>query len=129
MKSEDEIRSLEKLIVQLQGLHAEITLLAKKSPNDGLNLFKLKLVNKVLTRGNEILMGRYKPFEDFNIFDEDALPTNSDVTMILALYMEQAERFRSDNMIHSDYKWWYVINGEASKIDGRPPTKIGVVEK
>lgn len=129
MKNEDEIRSLEKLIVQLQGLHAEITLLAKKSPNDGLNLFKLKLVNKVLTRGNEILMGHYKPFEDFNIFDEDALPTNSDVTMILALYMEQAERFRSDNMIHSDYQWWYVINGEASKIDGRPPTKIGIVEK
>lgn len=125
MNNEDDVRSLEKMIVQLQGLHAEITMLAKKSPNDGLNLFKLKLVNKVLGLGNEILTGHYKPFEDFNVFDEDALPTNSDVTMILALYIEQAERFRSDNMIYSSHRWYYVINGEASQIEGRPPTKIG----
>jgi hypothetical protein len=126
MKNENEIKSLEKLMVQLQGLHAELSLLAKKSPNDGLNLFKLKLVNKVLEQGNAILTGHYKPFEDFNVFDEDSLPTNSDVTMILALYIEQAERFRSDNVIHSGIRWWYVIDGEVSKIEGRPPTKIGV---
>lgn len=127
MKSEDDVKSLEKLIVQLQGLHVEISLLAKKSPNDGLNLFKLKLVNKVLAVGNKILTGHYKPFEDFNVFDEEALPTNSDVTMILALYIEQAERFRSDNMIYSEmnYKWHYVINGGPSQIEGKPPTKIG----
>jgi len=125
MKNEDDVRNLEKLIVQLQGLHSEISLLAKKSPNDGLNTFKLKLVNKVLAQGNEILKGHYKPFEDFNEFDEEALPTNSDVTMILALYIEQAERFRSDNMVHENYQWMYVINGKASKIEGRPPTKIG----
>lgn len=125
MKSEDDVRNLEKLIVQLQGLHAELNLLAKKSPNDGLNLFKLNLVNKVLAGGNEILTGHYKPFEDFNVFDKDALPTNSDVTMILALYIEQAERFRSDNMIYSSYRWCYAVNGTASQIEGRPPTKIG----
>lgn len=125
MKNEDDVRNLEKLIVQLQGLHAELNLLAKKSPNDGLNLFKLNLVNKVLAGGNEILSGHYKPFEDFNVFDKDALPTNSDVTMILALYIEQAERFRSDNMVYSSYRWYYAINGAASQIEGRPPTKIG----
>lgn len=129
MKNEDEVKNLGKLIVQLQGLHTEISLLAKKSPNDGLNLFKLKLVNKVLARGNAILTGHYKPFEDFDEFDEEALPTNSDVTMILALYIEQAERFRSDNMIYSDFDWWYAINGKPSKIQGKPPTKIGVDKK
>lgn len=129
MKNEDEVKNLGKLIVQLQGLHTEISLLAKKSPNDGLNLFKLKLVNKVLTRGNEILTGHYKPFEDFDEFDEEALPTNSDVTMILTLYIEQAERFRSDNVVYSDYEWWYVINGAPSKIQGKPPTKIGADKK
>jgi hypothetical protein len=125
MKNEDEVNNLGKLIVQLQGLHSEISLLAKKAPNDGLNLFKLNIVNKVLTRGNQILTGHYKPFEDFDNFNEEALPTNSDVTMILTLYIEQAERFRSDNMVYSDYKWWYAINGKASKIEGKPPTKIG----
>lgn len=131
MKNEDEVNNLGKLIVQLHGLHTEISLLAKKSPNDGLNLFKLKLVNKVLARGNEILTGHYKPFEDFNEFDEEALPTNSDVTMILTLYIKQVERFRSDNVVYSnnDYHWYYVINGERSNIEGAAPTELGTDKK
>ena len=129
MNSEDDVKTLEKLIVQLQSLHLELSQLTKKSPNDGLNLFKLKLVNKVLASGNKILVGTFKPFEDFDEFEEDALPTNSDVTMILALYIEQAERFRSDNMIYSRHRWVYVINDEASEVEGRVPSKIGVIKK
>ena len=129
LKTEDDVRDLEKLIVQLQGLHVEISILAKKAPNDGLNLFKLKLVNNILAKGNSILTGRYKPLESFATFDEAALPTNSDVTMVLALYIEQAERFRSNNMVHHEYKWKYLVNGAASAIEGRPPTMIGTERK
>ena len=131
MKTEDDVRDLEKLIVQLQGLHTEISILAKKAPNDGLNLFKLKLVNNILAKGNSILTGHYKPLENFATFDESALPTNSDVTMVLALYNEQAERFRSNSMVHHDhnYKWYYLVKGAASQIEGSPPTKIGTEKK
>jgi len=125
MKTNEDVENLEKLIGQLQGLHSEISQLAKKSPNDGLNVFKLKLVNKVLQSGNEVLTGRYIPFDDFRQFEESDLPTNSDVTMILAQYMEQAERFRSDHMVYHQYKWRYIINGTPSDIDGKPPTKVG----
>jgi hypothetical protein len=38
MKTKDDVENLEKLIGQLSGLHAEIFQLAKKSPNDGLNV-------------------------------------------------------------------------------------------
>src|SRR5579872_3391292 len=107
MKTEQDVRTLEKLIGQLNGLHAELSLLAKKSPNDGINLFKMKLVNKVLGGANELLTGDYRPFDDFTEFTDDALPTNSDVTLILAQYMEQIERFRSDNVAFGQYKWWY----------------------
>lgn len=129
LNSEEEVRDLEKLIVQLQGLHGEISLLAKKSPNDGLNLFKLRLINNILAKGNTILAGHYKPFEDFATFDESALPTNSDVTMILTLYLEQAERLRSDNMVYSGHKWRYVVSGAASQIEGKRPTMIGTEKK
>lgn len=125
LKTEDDVRDLEKLIVQLQGVHIEISVLVKKAPNDGLNLFKLKLVNNILAKGNSILTGHYKALENFTTFDESALPTNSDVTMVLALYIEQAERFRSSNMVYSDYKWRYLVNGAGSQIEGSPPTKIG----
>ena len=125
MKTKADVENLEKLIGQLQGLHSEISQLAKKSPNDGLNTFKLRLVNKVLKSGNDILTGRYVPFDDFNQFDEDQLPTNSDVTMILSQYMEQAERFRSDHMRLHLHQWRYVIDGAVSDIPGKAPTRVG----
>lgn len=129
MKSKEEVENLEKLIGQLQALHSEISQLAKKAPNDGLNIFKLKLVNKVLTSGNDILSGGYMPFEDFSQFEQDALPTNSDVTMILAQYMEQAERFRSDNMKMHQSQWRYIIDGAPSDIQGKAPTRVGAERK
>jgi hypothetical protein len=129
LKTEDDVRDLEKLIVQLQGLHVEISMLAKKAPNDGLNLFKLKLVNNILAKGNSILTGHYTPLENFATFEESALPTNSDVTMVLALYIEQADRFRSNNMVRHEHKWKYLVNGAASGIEGSPPTMIGTERK
>ncbi|MEQ8599395.1 MAG: hypothetical protein RLP98_05665 [Devosia sp.] len=129
MDTREEIEALEKLVVQLQGLHDEISQLAKKSPNDGLNKFKLKLVNKVLVSGNELLHGRYRPFDDFAEFAEEDLPTNSDVTMILTQYIEQAERFRSDNVIYSSHKWQYILKGAPSGIDAKMATKVGAEKK
>lgn len=129
MKTNEDVERLEKLIGQIQGLHSEISQLAKKSPNDGLNLFKLKFVNKVLQSGNAVLVGRYMPFDDFRQFEESELPTNSDVTMILAQYMEQAERIRSDHVVYHKNKWHYVLNGAPSDIVGRAPTKVGGEKK
>lgn len=129
MDSEQHVETLEKLIGQLQSLHSEMAQLAKKSPNDGLNAFKLKLVNKVLRAGNQLLVGGYRPFDDFEQFDEDSLPTNSDITMILAQYLEQTERFRSDNITRHEHQWRYLIKGKPSKIEGAMPTKIGAAKK
>ena len=125
MKTTEDVEKLHKLIGQLGGLHSELSLLAKKSPNDGLNLFKMKLVNKVVQGANELLSGGYLPFDDFRQFSEDALPTNSDVTLILTQYMEQVERFRSDHVRFHVNQWCYVINGVPSDVEARPPTKVG----
>ena len=125
MKTDDDVKNLEKLIGQLQSLHTEISQLTKKSANDGLNIFKLRIVNGILAKADQILLGSYKPLEDFNGFDEDALPTNSDVTMILALYMDQLERVRSDNVDYRDFEWQYVVDGKRSGIKCNPPTRIG----
>ena len=126
MKSKDDIEKLEKLIGQLQSLHAEISQLAKKSPNDGLNVFKLKFVNVVLKAANELLTAGYLPFEGFSQFEEDSLPTNSDVTMILAQYMDQTERYRSAQMTTAGAGYVYLINGKPSEIQGRSPTRVGL---
>jgi hypothetical protein len=61
----DDIERLEKVTGKLDGLHREISLLAKKSSNDGLNPFKLKLVNGALASANEILGEEHQPVEGF----------------------------------------------------------------
>jgi hypothetical protein len=129
MKSKEDVEELEKLIGQLHGLHSEISQLAKKSPNDGLNIFKLRFVNKTVASGNTLLQGRYRPFEDFSQFEESDLPTNSDVTMILAQYIEQAERFRSDHVTWHKGRWRYVLNGAPSDVEARSPTRVGGEKK
>lgn len=125
MDSKEDIERLEKLVGQLQGIYAEIGALAKKSPNDAVNSFKLKLVNRVLAMGNEVLGNAYKPFEDFDQFDLDDAPSTSDVTIVISQYMEEAERFRSDNVVSGLGGWYYVVDGKESDIRSGPPTKIG----
>ena len=99
-------------------------MIAKKSPNDALNKFKLNLINKVLKMANDVLGRGYLPFSDFTQFDGDDVPTTSDVTMVLAQYMEEAERYRSDNVVYKN-GWKYVIKGTVSDIPAGPPSKVG----
>lgn len=129
MDSKEDVERLEKLIGQLQGLYTEIGTLAKKSPSDAVNSFKLKLINRVLMMGNEVLGDKFKPFDEFDQFDSDDAPSTSDVTMVVAQYLEEVERFRSANVTHSEtsgnYGWRYVVAGKASNIPSSPPTKSG----
>lgn len=119
-----DVENLEKIMGQLEGLHREISTLAKKSPNDGLNKFKLKFVNSALADANEFLGKKYKPLDGFEQFDTDELPTNSDVTFILASYLEEIERMRADNVepIYGG-NWIYVLSDSKEEIRTAPPKK------
>lgn len=125
IKKREDIEVLEKTIGQLQGAHSEISLLAKKAPNDSLNKFKLRLINKVLEAANVVLGEKYRPFVDFDQFDPDDVPTTSDVTMVLAQYMEEAERYRSDNVRWEHGTWNYVVDGRVSSVQSGAPSKVG----
>lgn len=125
MKTRTDVERLEKVIGQLHGAHSEISILSKKSQNDSLNAFKLGLVNKILEAANSVLGEKYNPVHGFDKFDPDDAPTVSDVTMILSQYMEEAERFRSDNVTVDFRGWWYVLGGEQSNIRAGQPTKVG----
>ena len=111
--SEIEINEFRKILNQLEGLHLEMASLSKKSYTDAINTFKLKLVNQVLNRTNEVLGENYKPFPDFNQFDEDELPTNSDVSLVLYQYINCMESLREEN-IHSEIE--YTSSGSVAKI-------------
>lgn len=107
------IDEFKKVLNQLEGLHEEISTLSKKSYTDALNNFKLKLVNQVLKRTNELLGNEHKPFDDFTEFIEEDLPTNSDVTLVLSQYINCMESLREENITS---KIEYTTSGSVAKI-------------
>ena len=131
MKTE-EINKFEKVQSQLEGLLTEMTNLVKKSPNDLLNKFKLKLINEVLDDSNNILGDEYKPLSYFEKFDEDDLPSNSDVSFILSQYLSCFEKLRADNIYRKQkydgskyfYEWYWVVENKQSGIKTASPKKI-----
>ena len=117
MKSAAEIEMLIKLMIQLEELLKDFAELSKKKPNDQVNKFKLRLVNQVLTTANEIIDEKNKPFTDFTVFDENDLPSNSDIVLILTQYSACLQKFRKENIAMDEkHGRYWVINGKISKI-------------
>lgn len=124
MNSSD-VDKFEKLAGQVLGLYEEMSILSKKSPNDAVNKFKLKFINRQLSESNAFLGERYRPFSDFAIFSEDDIPQNSDVVFILAQYLQCMEKLRGDHVVIRNGAWyWHVEGGEADKLDEHGYTLI-----
>lgn len=77
---------------QLSELHSELSILSKQKPNDAVNAFKLQFINQLLDAANSLLRDEYHPFVGFTTFDGDAMPTNSDVVLILSQYIKCMHR-------------------------------------
>ena len=123
--TEKEVNKFEKVQGQLEGLYNEIGILSKKSPNDAINTFKLKFINQILVEANSMLKDDYVPFEGFEKFDENEIPTNSDATMVFEQYLNCLEKLRSDNITNPSFSSWYwIIEGETSKIRTTRPLKL-----
>jgi hypothetical protein len=113
-----DVDRFEKLVGQVQGLYEEMSILSKKSPNDAVNKFKLKFINRQLLESNALLAERYRPFDDFETFSEDDIPQNSDVVFILAQYLQCMEKLRGDHVVVRNGTWyWRVEGGENDKVD------------
>ena len=95
MKKED-IERFEELWSKLASIRNDISILSSKKPSDQLNKFKINYINDVLAKVNT-LIGDDKPYDDFDVFDEVALPTNSDALMIINLYLNGMDRFKKHN--------------------------------
>lgn len=119
MKKE-EVESFEKLHIQIKGIYAELGILSKKSPDGVINKFKLKFVNQLLKESNLILGENYRPFSDFDFFNDDDLPTNSDVVLVISQYIKCLERLKNDNTYWDGSYFWRIENSKISIETTRP---------
>ena len=123
METKEDVEKLEKTIGQLNAIHKEVSLLSKKSPIDAVNPFKLKMINSVMQSANSVLGKKYKPIDGFEQFDEDDVPSTSDVVFVVAQYLEEIERFRADNVVKYDFQWVYILNEKPSSILADPKSR------
>jgi len=120
VNSAEQVQEFERLEQQLHSMLTELSELSKKRPNDGLNKFKLKFVNVLLENMNKTLSAQ-KPFPDFDTFDENDLPTNSDVVVMLSQYAAAMFQFRVENTELRGIKWyWLLSNGPGDIQTGSP---------
>lgn len=121
--NQEQVEVFLKLQPQLKSAYAEISLLSGKKPADSLNTFKLKFINSILVRANEILGDKYKPFPgEFDIFSEADIPNNGDVVFMLSHYLASLEKLRCDNILRDSGNWYWMIDGNLSKKQTDPPT-------
>ena len=124
MDKQSDIPQFEKLEQQLHSFLAEISTLSTKKPNDPLNKFKLKFINSTLAGLNRLLQDD-RPFPDFDQFDPDDLPSNSDVVVILSQYAAAVYRFRVENTIQDDDRnHYWIIRGKASDLLAGNPDRF-----
>lgn len=120
-----DVDRFEKLAGQVLGLYEEMSILSKKSPNDAVNKFKLKFINRQLIESNNLLGEHYRPFDDFEEFDEDAIPQNSDVVFILSQYLQCMEKLRGDHVVARSGIWYWKVEGlEGDHMDEKGYTLI-----
>lgn len=115
--NKEDVNNFEKLSGQLLSIYEEISLLSKKNPNDAVNKFKLRFINKLILDCNSFLSakGEYLPFEDFETFEEDDIPQNSDVVFILSQYLQCFEKLRADNVTRKSSTWFWRLEGQAGE--------------
>jgi hypothetical protein len=121
--TKEQVAEFEKLEQQLHSFLTEISDLSKKKPNDPLNKFKLKLINSTVMKLNGLLKDT-RPFDDFEQFEIDDLPSNSDVVVILSQYTAAVHRFRMDNSSDEDGDWRWVVKGEITEIASGDPDEF-----
>lgn len=78
--------SKKELTSQLQTLVLEVNKLSCKKPDERMNDFKIGFINQTIAKCNDVL-GDKRPYESFTLFDSVSMPSNSDVLMILNMYL------------------------------------------
>ena len=123
MKATD-VDVFERVKGQLRQFQIELSGLSKSKPDNLINKFKLTFINEKLGEANRILTGDFKPFNDFNVFDSEQLPTNSDVVLILSQYLDCLEALRCANIAYSsmDGRWYWRLEDRVP-IETQPSTR------
>ena len=119
MKAKAEADKFVRVYGQLRELRRDFSELSSKKPSEAINLFKLARVNEFLGKANLFLETGFEPFESFKQFDQNDIPTNSDVLLVLNQYILSLKKYVLKNSVSEDDdepRYW-VLNGKESQYE------------
>ena len=85
---------------------------------------KLKFINNMVTQANELLGEKYKPFDDFDKFDEEDIPSKSDAVFIMTQYLDCLEKLRCDNITIDAGRYYWIVDNKTSDIRTKHPSNL-----
>ena len=104
----EQFRMLSQL---LSSIYLEMKEFSKKKPDEPLNAFKVKNVNRILEQVKSILTN--EPTISFlDMLDDETLPTNSDAILVIAQFKASMKRFSDKNT--NDYGRWYTVENPSA---------------
>jgi hypothetical protein len=119
-----EVEEFRKMAAQLDALHQEATAASKKHPDKPVSKFKVDLANSVVKTAREAL-GTSAPALDFEQFNTDDLPTNSDLSFVVTQFVECAEKLKAQNIRRSpNGVWYWQISGGSTDIVATAPKGV-----
>ncbi|GAA0874067.1 hypothetical protein GCM10009118_04750 [Wandonia haliotis] len=104
-QSAENVEKFKMLSELLDSIYLEMKEFSKKKPDEPLNTFKCKNVNRVLTQLQELL--NEEPTIGFlDLLDEETLPTNSDAILVIGQYQASMKRYY--NKYTDTYRNWNI---------------------
>ena len=85
----------------VQSVYNEIKELSKKKQDDFLNIGKVKMINRLLTKAKEILKEE-STIDYLDLLEEEQLPSNSDAVFIVSQYNTALEKFKTDHFQYNN---------------------------
>jgi hypothetical protein len=91
----------------IKAMFDEFKELSKKKPEGAVNKSKIKVVNRLLGKCREVLQSELS-IEYLDLLDEDDLPQNSDVVLMLSQYVAAMKKFHDDHYGYDghEHKWF-----------------------
>lgn len=101
LPSEEDVEEFEMLSPLLNSVYLEMKEFSKKKPDEHLNTFKLKMINKLLKQVKELLSSQ-PTVEFLESVDEQTLPTNSDAVLVIGQFRSAMSQFRDKFYVYDD---------------------------
>jgi len=106
LPTELEVTNFKMLNELAEAIYTEMKEFSKKKPDDILNPFKVKNINRVLSQLKNFL--KEEPTYDFlDLLDDETLPSNSDAILIISQFKASMNNYRKKYT--NDYHQWVTV--------------------